>query len=200
MLWPAASAPVHRRLADEQHHRPHARLQRAWPDHAATRSVASAAGGPFSDGVGLLRMFDGEIGTEIAWLLPLALVAVAAIVVARRARPADGRGAHPGLLWGGWLLVTGLVFSLMQGIFHEYYTVALAPAIGALVGIGGRAGLAPSGRLEVRIAVAAALAGSAAWMVHLLGPEPSLGSMAGPAPAGGRDRRRSPPRGHRRRP
>ena len=30
-----------------------------------------------------------------------------------------------------------LTFSLMAGIFHAYYTVALAPAIGALVGMGG---------------------------------------------------------------
>ena len=42
------------------------------------------------------------------------------------------------LVWGGWLLVTGLTFSLMAGIFHAYYTIALAPAIGALVGMGGR--------------------------------------------------------------
>ena len=40
------------------------------------------------------------------------------------------------LLWGGWLLVTGLTFSYMQGIIHPYYMVALAPAIGALVGVG----------------------------------------------------------------
>ena len=39
------------------------------------------------------------------------------------------------LLWGGWLLVTAGVFSYMSGIFHEYYTVALAPPIAALVGI-----------------------------------------------------------------
>jgi 4-amino-4-deoxy-L-arabinose transferase-like glycosyltransferase len=39
-------------------------------------------------------------------------------------------------LWGGWLLVTDAVFSLMQGIFHGYYTVALAPAVAALVGMG----------------------------------------------------------------
>ena len=46
---------------------------------------------------------------------------------------------HPrrAVLWGGWLLVTGLAISLGKGIIHEYYTVALAPAIGALVGIGG---------------------------------------------------------------
>ena len=40
------------------------------------------------------------------------------------------------LLWGGWLVVTAGAFSLGQGIIHPYYTVALAPAIGALVGIG----------------------------------------------------------------
>ena len=43
------------------------------------------------------------------------------------------------LLWGGWLIVTGLVFSFAKGIIHPYYTVALAPAIGALVGIGASA-------------------------------------------------------------
>ena len=34
------------------------------------------------------------------------------------------------------MLVTGLTFSYMAGIIHPYYTVALAPAIAALVGIG----------------------------------------------------------------
>ncbi len=43
------------------------------------------------------------------------------------------------ILWGGWLLVTGVTFSLGQGIIHPYYTVALAPAIGAVVGIGAAA-------------------------------------------------------------
>src|SRR2546429_1288374 len=37
------------------------------------------------------------------------------------------------LLWGGWVLVTGLVFSYMNGIIHPYYMVALAPGIAALV-------------------------------------------------------------------
>src|SRR6185295_16138643 len=40
------------------------------------------------------------------------------------------------LIWGGWLLVTAVVFSFMSGIVHPYYTVALAPAVAALVGIG----------------------------------------------------------------
>ena len=32
--------------------------------------------------------------------------------------------------------MTGLVFSFMQGIFHAYYDVALAPAVAALAGTG----------------------------------------------------------------
>lgn len=40
------------------------------------------------------------------------------------------------LLWGATLVVSGLTFSLMDGTFHQYYTVALAPSIGAVVGIG----------------------------------------------------------------
>ncbi|MEO8272607.1 MAG: glycosyltransferase family 39 protein [Chloroflexota bacterium] len=130
-------------------------------------------GGPFSNGAGFLRLFDGEVATEIAWLLPVALVAIAAILVARRAAPRTDALRAQAVLWGGWLVVTGLVFSLMQGIFHEYYTVALAPAIGALVGVA--AGLAWRHRanIAVRIVAAAALVGSAAWTVHLLSLSPT---------------------------
>jgi 4-amino-4-deoxy-L-arabinose transferase-like glycosyltransferase len=42
------------------------------------------------------------------------------------------------ILWGGWLVVTALVFDFMRGTIHPYYTVALAPPIAALVGIGAR--------------------------------------------------------------
>ena len=42
------------------------------------------------------------------------------------------------ILWGGWLLVTGLVLDYMRGTVHPYYTVALAPAIAALVAIGAK--------------------------------------------------------------
>ena len=49
-------------------------------------------------------------------------------------RRTDGVRANL-VLWGGWLVVTGAVFSFMGGIVHPYYTVALVPAIAALVGI-----------------------------------------------------------------
>ncbi|KAF0846815.1 glycosyltransferase family 39 protein [Nocardia caishijiensis] len=85
---------------------------------------------------GLTRLFDSAQGGQIAWLLPAALIlTVVALVVYGRAPRTDLRRASV-LLWGGWLLVTAAVFSFMQGIFHQYYTVALAPAIAALTAIG----------------------------------------------------------------
>src|SRR6185369_13928015 len=85
---------------------------------------------------GFTRLFNAEFGGQISWLLPAALILLVAGlgVTARRARTDRTRAAL--LLWGGWLVVTGLTFSLGQGIIHPYYTVALGPAIGALVGIG----------------------------------------------------------------
>ena len=78
------------------------------------------------------------MGTEASWLLPAALIGlVAGLWFTRRtARTAGVRASL--LLWGGWLLVTGAVFSFMDGTIHPYYTVALAPAIAALVGISAR--------------------------------------------------------------
>ena len=85
---------------------------------------------------GIGRLFGSEMGTQISWLLPAALVFTAVVLWGtRRARRTDGRRAAV-LIWATWLVVTGLVFSYAQGIIHPYYTVVLAPAIGALVGIG----------------------------------------------------------------
>ncbi|MGE0214930.1 MAG: ArnT family glycosyltransferase [Mycolicibacterium sp.] len=90
----------------------------------------------FGGDPGLTRMFGASMGAEASWLLPAALIALAAGLwcTRRTARTATVRASL--LLWGGWLLVTAVVFSFMDGIIHPYYTVALAPAVAALVGIG----------------------------------------------------------------
>jgi 4-amino-4-deoxy-L-arabinose transferase-like glycosyltransferase len=97
--------------------------------------VGSVGGGGWGQS-GWFRLLGSEMGSQIAWLLPAAVVLGAAgLWLTRRAPRTDPTRAAL-LLWGGWLVVTALVFSYMNGIIHAYYTVALAPAIGALVGIG----------------------------------------------------------------
>lgn len=88
---------------------------------------------------GLLRLFGSEFAGQITWLLPTALVLLVAALVAigfRQRTPSARSRLATVIALGGSLLVTGLVFSFMGGIFHPYYTVALAPYIAGLVGIG----------------------------------------------------------------
>ena len=96
-------------------------------------------GASFGGATGIFRLFQSEFGGQISWLLPAALISLAAMAwVSRRAARTD-RTRAAALLWGGWVLVTGLVFSYMNGIIHPYYMVALAPGIAALAGIGAMA-------------------------------------------------------------
>ncbi|WP_030526991.1 ArnT family glycosyltransferase [Phycicoccus jejuensis] len=131
--------------------------------------------GGFSDGVGIFRMFGSAVGGQISWLLPAALVLlVAGLALRGRAPRTDGRRAAY-LAMGLWLAVTALVFSLMQGIFHEYYTVALAPAIAALVGMG--AGEAWERRHDAlgALTLAAGTAAASVWGFVLLSRTTSYG-------------------------
>ena len=99
-------------------------------------SVGGGQRGPGSGTESITRLFTQTIGGQISWLLPTAALLVIAGLAFRGRRPRTDLRRAAYVVWGGWLLVTGLVFSLMAGIFHEYYTVALAPAIAALVGMG----------------------------------------------------------------
>jgi 4-amino-4-deoxy-L-arabinose transferase-like glycosyltransferase len=100
------------------------------------RGGGGGVGGGGWGETGIDRMFTGNIGGQISWLMPAALLLlVAGLVVTWRAKRSDtARAAF--LVWGGSLLMTAAIFSFMAGIFHEYYTVALAPHIAALVGMG----------------------------------------------------------------
>jgi len=132
-------------------------------------------GAGFGGTPGILRMFNSQFGGEISWLIPLALVAVAAgVIIHRRAPRTDARRAAY-VLWGMWLLVHLGVFSLMSGIAHPYYSVMLAPAIGALVG----AGIADLWRLRDRRLVAGfvlalGLLGTAIWAFVVLDRVPAF--------------------------
>ncbi|KUJ38157.1 glycosyl transferase [Streptomyces sp. NRRL F-5122] len=118
------------------------------------------------------RMFNSEIGGQISWLLPAALILfVAGLVLTRKAGRTDlARGSF--LAWGGSLLMTVVVFSYMAGIFHQYYTVALAPYVAALVGMGVTVLWEERSRTWASLTLAAAATATAAWGYVLLDRTP----------------------------
>jgi 4-amino-4-deoxy-L-arabinose transferase-like glycosyltransferase len=134
---------------------------------------ASGGGGNFSGSTGVFRLFNDLMGGQASWLLPASLLALGAVLWLRRRAPRTDRVRAAALLWGGWLLVTAVVFSFGQGVIHTYYTVALAPAIGALVAIGGAALWPLRGRLFARGVASVAVGGTAVWAYVLLDRTPS---------------------------
>jgi 4-amino-4-deoxy-L-arabinose transferase-like glycosyltransferase len=148
-----------------------------------TGSVTGGGGGngrSMWGATGIGRMFNSEIGGQISWLIPAALVfLVTGLIVTRReSRTSRTRAAL--VMWGGWLLITGLVFSFMQGIFHAYYTVALAPGVAALVGIG--AHVLWQGRHEwfAKASMAVAIGVTGWWSTQLLDRTPNWNRWLGP--------------------
>jgi 4-amino-4-deoxy-L-arabinose transferase-like glycosyltransferase len=129
----------------------------------------NGAGPQFGGSASLTRLFGAEMGGQVSWLIPAALVALAALLWLSRRSPRTDRTRSAAILWGGWLVVTGLVFSYMSGIIHPYYTVALAPAVGALTGIGAAALWRERHTVFARVAMAAMLAVTAGWAWVLLG-------------------------------
>jgi 4-amino-4-deoxy-L-arabinose transferase-like glycosyltransferase len=139
-----------------------------------TGNQVGSVGGAMGWGqTGWARLVGAEVGGQIAWLLPAALILLAGGLWLHRRAPRTDRTRAALLLWGGWLLVTGLVFSFMRGIFHAYYTVALAPAIGALVGIGAVALWRQREHAWARLTLAGAVAATGVWSYVLLQRTPA---------------------------
>ncbi len=162
-LWPAGSRPY---IGGSQHD---SIVELALGYNGLGRLTGDEPGGlgNLNFDVGWGRMFGSTMGLDIAWLLPAAVICLAAgFVITRRAPRTDPVRAAL-ILWGGWLAVTAVVFSFAKGIVHPYYTVALAPAIGASIGIGAtllwrrrsdiRAATALSGTVLVTTILAAVL-------------------------------------------
>ena len=78
---------------------------------------AGAAGSRWG-ATGWSRLFGSDMGGQISWLLPAALVLLAAglWITLRAARTDRTRAAL--VFWGGWLLLTGAIFSFAAGIIH----------------------------------------------------------------------------------
>ena len=132
-------------------------------------------GAGFSGAAGVLRLFNAELGGQIAWLLPASVIALAAGVVRLlRRRPArTDRLLATVLLWGGWLAVTAVVYSFMSGTIHPYYTNTLAPPIAVLTGVGAALLWQQRERLMARVALSAMLVGTGVCAFVLLDRTPT---------------------------
>jgi 4-amino-4-deoxy-L-arabinose transferase-like glycosyltransferase len=117
---------------------------------------------------GLRRLFTAEMANEISWLLPAALLTIAfGVYLVCRWRL--GRGEKAALtMFSGWLLVSGLVFSYMDGMVHPYYTVAMAPAVAGLAGIGTMWAWRYRAGWDGRTMLAAMIVLTAVWSAMLL--------------------------------
>lgn len=128
----------------------------------------SSAATATSRAVGVTRLFSGEMGIEISWLLPVAVVALA-IGGCSAARGRLARVERAALIsWAGWLLVGGGVLSVMRGTEHPYYAVVLAPAVAALVGLGAVWAWRLRAGWDGRVAMAAMVLAGAGWSSLLL--------------------------------
>ncbi|MBT0769686.1 glycosyltransferase family 39 protein [Kineosporia sp. J2-2] len=126
------------------------------------------AGSSFGGPTGLNRLFSSDMGDHISWLLPAALIALVAGLILTARRPRTDRTRAALIMWGGWLLITGLLFSFMEGTIHPYYTVALAPAIAALIGISGKALWDARESWFARIGLALIVLAAGLWSFTLL--------------------------------
>ncbi|MFF1764703.1 ArnT family glycosyltransferase [Streptomyces sp. NPDC058249] len=176
-LWPASSRPY---IGGSQNNSfleltfGYNGLGRINGDETGSVGGGGGGGGTGQWGeTGWNRMFNSEIGSQISWLLPAALILfVAGIVLTRKAKRTDlTRSSF--LAWGGALLTTTVIFSYMAGIFHQYYTIALAPYIAALVGMGATVLWEERSRIWASLTLAASVTATAAWGYVLLNRTPT---------------------------
>ncbi len=144
--------------------------------------ATSGAGGVMGGSPGPLRLLGDALGGQIAWLLPVAVLA--AVLVLWHWRH-DRVARSLVVVWAGWLALYAVVFSKASGTFHAYYTAALAPAIAALVGMGAAAVLDLARRHRWWLAaVPVVVASTIAFQLVLAARAPGFQAWAGPVAVG----------------
>ena len=113
-LWPASSRPY---IGGSQHN---SIIELTLGYNGLGRLTGNETGGlgNLNHDVGWGRLFGTGMGLDIAWLLPAAVICLAAgFILTRRAPRTDPTRAAL-IIWGGWLVVTAAVFSFVNGIVH----------------------------------------------------------------------------------
>ncbi len=111
-------------------------VERAAPVAGRGAGQQYNAGGFLGRSGGWTKLADARFGPEIGWLYPFALLTLIAGLAWRgRARRTDP--VRAGLvMWGGWLITFGVIYSVMSNIPHTAYMASLAPPLAALSGTG----------------------------------------------------------------
>lgn len=110
-------------------------LSRFSSDSTAFGAVAGTATSRTTGNTGWDMLINHTVGPQVAWFLPLAVLAAVLGVVWRAGQPRTDMLRAGFLMWGGWLAVHAVVFSASNGN-HAYYMVVIAPALAALTGGG----------------------------------------------------------------
>ncbi|MER6266077.1 glycosyltransferase family 39 protein [Streptomyces sp900105755] len=110
-------------------------LSRFSSDSTAFGAVAGTATSRTTGNTGWDMLINDTVGPQVAWFLPLAVLAAVLGVVWRTGQPRTDMLRAGFLMWGGWLAMHALVFSSSNGN-HAYYTAVIAPALAALAGGG----------------------------------------------------------------
>ena len=153
LLWPASSRPYIAGSTDDnfmnlvlgyngfarilgRNHMGFTPPQNLVGEAAGAQLNVGRHGGFGDQAQGLPRLFSGEFGFEIGWLVPAALLATVLVVLSRGRAPRTDLTRAAAILFGGWLIVDGLVLSFMHGSIHAYYCLSIAPALAAIFAIG----------------------------------------------------------------
>ncbi|MGD0197516.1 MAG: glycosyltransferase family 39 protein [Solirubrobacteraceae bacterium] len=151
--------------------------------------TGAGGGGVFAGSTGPLRLLNASLGGQDGWLLGVALVGGLAILASTRLRRGDRRTGWL-IAVGGSFLVTAVLFSVAQGIFHPYYVSLLAPFVAALAGasvgqlVAGKLGppfvavIVIAAGVICEIVVLGDYAGQLQWLVPTLIVVAALASMA----------------------
>ncbi len=139
----------------------------------------NASGGMWGE-TGLFRLFGSDFGDQITWLALFAFVGIAVGIVAAAHMRRTGKQVGTQAItlarmreasitvFGLWLVITWMVLSFMAGIFHQYYTVALAPAAAVLVAICLRSLLELRGHMLAQVAFVLLALFSGIWAFALV--------------------------------
>ncbi|MGQ4599440.1 glycosyltransferase family 39 protein [Nocardia sp. R6R-6] len=148
------------------------------PAHGPATAPNAAAGAPqmpaggrggFGDQVrGVERLFTGEFGFEIGWLLPAALLAVVLVLVSRGRAPRTDLVRAAAIVFGGWIIIAGGLLSFMKSMVHPYYCLSIAPAVAGMLAVGVHEMWTKRHTIFGRFGLAALVAVTGVWSFVLL--------------------------------